>query len=233
VQDQTLDGGQRALAARAVAATSADGARRVLGTLVSDPQPAVRAAAIALLARPGGGRPALYRGVTYLRDPEVEVRAAAAAALLRSCGDVALEQLVLVWKEQGPEVGVAVANELGRMTSPASEAFLVRLAKRQNPNVRAAVADALSARRARAVPGAGGKKAATNAIAAAAASGPAGAPPPEMTAAMRAVSGLGRREAIAWVLANFGRLDPRELIDVFGSWLAPPVARETASVSAR
>ena len=111
VQDQSLDGAQRALAARAVAATSADGARRLLAGLVADPQPAVRAAAISLLARPGGGRPALYRGVTYLHDPEVEVRAAAAAALLRSCGDVALEQLVLVWKEPEHEVGVAVANE--------------------------------------------------------------------------------------------------------------------------
>ena len=212
VRDHTLDGAQRALAARAVAATSADGAR-------------------ALLARPGGGRPALYRGVTYLRDPEVEVRAAAAAALLRSCGDLALEQLVLVWKEPGPEVGVAVANELGRMTSPASEAFLARLAKRQNPAVRAAIADALAARRAAGVAAAGGKKASASAIAAVRA--PAGAPPPETTAALRAVSGLGRREAIAWVLANFGRLDPTELIDVFGSWLVPQAAQEPASVSAR
>ncbi|HET6148387.1 MAG TPA: HEAT repeat domain-containing protein [Polyangia bacterium] len=233
VQDQTLDGRQRALAARAVAGTAADGARRLLGTLVGDPQPAVRAAAIALLARPGGGRPALYRGVTYLRDPEVEVRAAAAAALVRSCGDLALDQLVLVWKEPGPEVGVAVANELGRMTTPASEAFLVRLARRQNAEVRAAVAEALVARRALSVPGPGGKKPTAQAVAAAAAVAPAGAPPPEMTAALRAVSGLGRREAIAWVLANFGRLDPADLVDVFGSWLGPPVARENASVSAR
>jgi HEAT repeat protein len=194
----------------------------------------VRAAAISLLARPGGGRPVLYRGVTYLRDPEVEVRAAAAAALLRSCGDLALEQLVLVWKEPGPEVGVAVAHELGRMTTPASEAFLVRLAKRQNPDVRAAVAEALVTRRALAAARASGKKVTGNLAGnPPAMPAPAGAPPPEMTAALRAVSGLPRREAIAWVLANFGRLDPTDLIDVFGSWLGPPLAREPASVSAR
>jgi HEAT repeat protein len=242
VRDQTLDGDQRALAARAVAATSADGARSLMTTLVGDPQPPVRAAAISLLARPGGGRPALYKGVVFLHDPEVEVRAAAAAALLRSCGDLALEQLVLVWKEPGPQVGVAVANELGRMTSPASEAFLVRLAKRQNPEVRAAIADALLARRAlNARSGAGVRKTLAGAGASAGSAAilpavpptPAGEAPAEMTPALRAVSTLGRREAIAWVLANFGRLDPTDLIEVFGSWLGADAARGPASVSAR
>ncbi len=54
-----------------------------------------------------------------------------------------------------------------------------------------------------------------------------------MTPALRAVSGLSRRDAIAWVLAHYGRLDPTELIEVFGSWLAPEPVSPTASVSAR
>jgi TonB family protein len=243
VQDRTLDGGQRALAARAVAAASADGARHLLNGLLADAHPAVRAAALSLLARPGGGRPALYRGVTYLRDPDVEVRAAAAAALLRSCGDLALDQLVLVWKESGAEVGVAVAHELGRMTSPASEAFLARMARRQNPDVRAAVAEAQATRSAlgtlRGQPGGktvakSNKPGASKPVAAAATPpAPAGAPPAAISPALRAVAGLGRREAIAWVLDHFEVLDPTELIEVFGSWLALDAARGTAPVSAR
>ncbi len=147
VQDPARDGRRRALAAHAVAAISADGARRLLTSLLADPDPAVRSAAVSLLARPGGGRPALYRWLPFLHDPAIEVRAAAAAALVRCCGDLALDQLVLVWKEPLPQVAVAVANELGRMTSAPSEAFLVRLSKRRDPAVRAATAEAMLARR--------------------------------------------------------------------------------------
>jgi len=159
-----------------------------------------------------------------------------------------------VWKEPGSEVGVAVAHELARMSTPASEAFLVRMAKRQNPEVRAAVSEALATRSAlgalRARPGAKSvtataratapasatsKPAASNPVAVLAAlpPAPAGAAPAEMSPALRAVSGLGRREAISWVLDHFGRLDPTELIEVFGSWLASDAARGTAPVSAR
>ena len=148
VQDPTRDGRQRALAARAVASISADGARKLLGTVLADPEAPVRAAAVSLLARPASGRVALYKWLPFLHDPEIEVRAAAAAALVRCCGDKALDQLVLVWKEPYPQVAVAVANELGRMNSAPSEAFLNRLAKRRDPAVREATAEALLARRA-------------------------------------------------------------------------------------
>jgi HEAT repeat protein len=223
VQDPTRDGRQRALAARAVASISADGARKLLGTVLADPEAPVRAAAVALLARPASGRVALYKWLPFLHDPEIEVRAAAAAALVRCCGDKALDQLVLVWKEPYPQVAVAVANELGRMNSAASEVFLNRLAKRRDPAVREATAEALLARHALA----------GHAPAAAKSNVPAGAPSPEVTPAVRAVTGLQRRQAIEWVLKNFDRLDRTELVEVFGAWLQPSGSTTPAPVSAR
>jgi TonB family protein len=225
VQDHTLDGEQRALAARAVAAASIDGARHLLSSVLGDEAPAVRAAAVSLLARPAGGRPALYRWLPFLHDPDIDVRAAAAAALVRSCGDVALDQLVLVWKEQDPRVAVAVARELGRTNSAASAAFLTRLAKRRDPEVRAATAQAVVARQELLV----AARTATHPPSLA----PAGAPLDEVTPAVRAVSTLGQRQAIEWVLAHYDRLDRTELIEVFGSWLSSPASQGTASVSAR
>jgi len=225
VQDPSRDGRQRALAARAVASISADGARKLLASVLADPASEVRAAAISLLARPAGGRTALYRWLPFLHDPEVEVRAAAAAALVRCCGDKALDQLVLVWKEPYPQVAVAVANELGRMTSGPSEAFLNRLAKRRDPAVREATAEALLARRAQGThaPSFGAGKTAL----------PAGAPPPEVPPAVRAVTGLERRQAIEWVLKNYDRIDRADLVEVFGAWLHPSAPTAPPSVSAR
>ena len=227
VQDAARDGHQRALAARAVASISADGARKLLASVLADPEPSVRAAAVSLLARPTSGRTALYRWLPFLHDPEIEVRAAAAAALVRCCGDKALDQLVLVWKEPYPQVAVAVANELGRMSSAPSEAFLNRLAKRRDPAVREATAEALLARRAL---GAHPTVVAKSAI-------PAGSPSPEVVPAVRAVTGLERRQAIEWVLKNFDRLDRTDLVEVFGAWLHPSIATTPsttpASVSAR
>jgi hypothetical protein len=166
---------------------------------------------------------ALYKWLPFLHDPEIEVRAAAAAALVRCCGDKALDQLVLVWKEPYPQVAVAVANELGRMNSAASETFLNRLAKRRDPAVREATAEALLARRALA----------GHAPAAAKSNVPAGAPSPEVAPAVRAVAGLERRQAIEWVLKNFDRLDRTELVEVFGAWLHPSGSTTPAPVSAR
>jgi TonB family protein len=223
VQDPTRDGHQRALAARAVASISADGARKLLGTVLADREPEVRAAAVSLLARPAPGRTALYRWLPFLHDPEVAVRAAAAAALVRCCGDKALEQLVLVWKEPYPQVAVAVANELGRMSSVPSEAFLNRLAKRRDPAVHEATTEALLARRAL---GAHPPAVVNSAV-------PAGAPSPEVAPAVRAVTGLARQQAIEWVLKNFDRLDRTDLVEVFGAWLHPSGSTTPPSVSAR
>jgi HEAT repeat protein len=223
VQDPARDGRQRALAARAVASISADGARKLLGTVLADPEAPVRAAAVSLLARPASGRVALYKWLPFLHDPEIEVRAAAAAALVRCCGDKALDQLVLVWKEPYPQVAVAVANELGRMNSAPSEAFLNRLAKKRDSAVREATAEALLVRRALA----------SHAPAAAKSNVPAGAPSPEVAPAVRAVTGLERRQAIEWVLKNFDRLDRTELVEVFGAWLHASKSTTPAPVSAR
>jgi TonB family protein len=237
VSDRSQDGKQRALAAQALAAISADGARRVLALMLTDEETPVRAAAVSLLARPGGGRPALYRWVPFLHDPAIEVRTAAAVTLIRSCGDLALDQLVLVWKESDPRVAVAVAQELGHLGSSNAESFLLRLAKRRDPEVQTAAADALAARRALAAhTPPRGKTSAPVAVTVTAPAPPSSMPTPMSTsasAAVREVSGLGRREAADWVLTHFYRLDHADLIDVFGAWLAGAAPRATAPVSAR
>ena len=239
-QDGQDHGQQRALAARALAAISADGARRFLASLLNDDEAPVRAAAVALLARPGGGRPALYHWVPFLHDPAIEVRAAAAVTLVRSCGDLALDQLVLVWKESDPRVAVAVAQELSHLGSSNAEAFLLRLAKRRDPEIHAAATQALAARRALARTTPRGKTSPPAVAVAVAISPPPTSPatsPAAMSAsasaAVREVSGLGRREAADWVLTHFYRLDYADLIDVFGAWLAVAAPRATEPVSAR
>jgi TonB family protein len=231
--DPRATGRLRALAAGALVASLGEAARPMLAHAIKDENPTLRATALLLSARPGGGRPVLYRLLPFLHDPSIEVRAAAAAALVRSCGDVALDQLVLVWKERDPRPAVAVAAELGRMSTPASAAFLGRLLRRHDPAIDQAATLALAARhdqpaRALLAPLAAAAvsdhAAATTGRAAA-----AGATPDAYLALLY----NNPRQAAYWIVANFDRLEPRQVVAVLGSWLSKPPAPQAGSVSAR
>jgi HEAT repeat protein len=114
--------------------------------MIKDSDPLVRAVAVSASARPGGGRPALYRLIPFLRDGSVEVRAAAAAGMVHAAGELALDQLVGVLKDPDPRIGVALSAELARLSSAPSAALLARLARRDALEVRVAAVRALATR---------------------------------------------------------------------------------------
>ena len=106
----------------------------------------MRAAAARAFARPGGGRPTLYRLQPMLKDSSPEVRAAVASALVRGCGDLSFDYIQPLFKERDNEPLLAMAPELGLQSSPASAALLAKMMKRNAPDLRAAVTAALATR---------------------------------------------------------------------------------------
>jgi TonB family protein len=144
--DRKQPGSVRAAALQTLGVLSEATAQRLWPALIKDGDAAVRAAAISASARPGGGRPALYRLIPFLRDPSVDVRAATAASMVRAAGDLALDQLPGALKDPDPRIGVALATALGHQQTAASAAMLGRLAKRDAMDVRVAAVSALAAR---------------------------------------------------------------------------------------
>jgi TonB family protein len=225
-----LPGRLRAMAAEALAAASPERAGPVLAAAMRDDDVTLRAAAVLLSAQPGGGRPALYRLIALVHDAAIEVRAAAAAGMVRCCGDLALTELVLVFKEHDTRPAVAVAAELGRLSSAESAAYLGRIARRHEPEVRRAVLQALGTR----------QDAAARALqlrlsnAAGADAWGATAAWPAATATYQALlRGFHYPEAATWILAEVERLEPRAAVEVLVSWLERPSAPMPLPVSAR
>ncbi|HXI59101.1 MAG TPA: TonB family protein, partial [Polyangia bacterium] len=144
--DRKQPGHVRAAALQTLGVLSEASAQRLWPVLIKDGDAVVRAAAISASAHPGGGRPALYRLIPFLRDPSVDVRAATAAAMVRAAGDLALDQLPGALKDPDPRIGVALATALAHQQTAASAAMLGRLAKRDAQDVRVAAVSALAAR---------------------------------------------------------------------------------------
>lgn len=223
VLDTQLPGRLRLIAAEALlVAASPERARPVFSEAARDGDLTLRARAVLLGARPGGNRAALYRLLPLVHDPAVEIRSAAAAALVRCCGDLALTELVLVFKESDTRPALAVAAELGRQSSEASAAFLGRMARRHEPEVRHAVIEALALRRdppARALLAKLGGAAATDVLA---------AKPADADSATSAYQALLRAsrypEAAEWIVAQLDQLEPRAQVEVLGAWLTRPEA---------
>ncbi len=136
----------RARCVEALAAPQTPKARKLLSELEKAVAAPLRAAAIFASARPGGGRPALFRLTPFLRDKDVEVRAAAGAGLLKSVGDGAIDQLYLLFKETDPRPYERTAVELGRLSSPASADLLGRMLRKDAGRIRLAAALALQGR---------------------------------------------------------------------------------------
>jgi HEAT repeat protein len=228
VRDAAAPHDLRVLATDVLAAVWPDEARQLFKAALADADPTVRAAAIRLTARPHGGRPALYRTLPFVHDPAVEVRAAAAAALLRCCGDLALPELLLVFKESDPRPALAVADELGRLSTEASADFLARMAKRRDPAVRDAVGRALRARR----------DARAHAVLSSLerAGGPDGSygTAPSSTAIFQSLlSGGHDRQAAEWIVAELERLDQRRKVEVLAAWLGRKAQSAIAPLSVR
>ncbi len=228
----------RAEVLKALAVVSPAGARRPALNALGDHDAPMRATAATVFARPGGGRPTLYRLMPLVKDPALEVRTAAAAGLVRACGDLAVDYVMPLVKARDPEPLAAMAPELGKQTSARTLDLLLKIQKRNDPTLRAPVLVALSER----TDAAG--RAAYQPLAAAVKSDPyasaesrrivyAAADLKELlplmkdpTIGLQAFKGLLRAqrhaEAMDWLVRSFDRLPPETLIDALGAWLANP-----------
>jgi TonB family protein len=238
--DGTLPSATRVLAIEALArtpsgdATAAASVVPLLAAALKDRDPGVRAAAILATAQPGGGRPALYRLLPLMRDRAPQVRAAAAVAIVRATGELGLDHLQVVIKDKDPSPAVALAAELGRLTSPGSAAFLGRLLKHPAAEVRSAASRALVTR--------------SDPAARSFHANLGGKDPPSPAAArpLAAPNDLARPfrdlmeadepiPAAEWLVAQLERLSAQELVAALGAWLdrrnpaadKPPVSAVT------
>ncbi len=220
------------------------GVRRLALGALGESDAHLRAAGAEAFARPGGGRPTLYRLQPLLHDPSVEVRAAAAAGLIRACGDLADEYVLPLFKAREAQPLAAMAPELGKQTTAASLDLLQKMQKRSDPELRAPVLAALAAR----TDAAG--RAVYQPAAAAVKKDPYASPearrivyanadvaelapvikdPALSLQAFRALLRAQRHaEAMEWLVGEFDRLSPETLIDAFGAWLANPPAHSAS-----
>ncbi|HVR63416.1 MAG TPA: TonB family protein [Polyangia bacterium] len=243
--DAKQPGNLRAAALQTLGALAEPAARSLWPALIKESDPAVRAAAVTVSARPNGGRAALYRLIPYLRDPSLDVRAAAAAGMVHSAGELALDQFAAVLKDPDPRVAVAIARELGHLPTPAAAALLGRLARREAVEARVAAAQALAARQdaparellAPILAAAASDVRAPAAIRALAVPpGESAAPPadPEVAAFRALLADHKHAEAAARLVSEFDRTPQRTMVAFFAAWVEnPPTARlSTAATEA-
>ncbi len=244
VKNELLAAPVRADALETLAQVNPAGAHRPALNALGEKDAHLRAAGATAFARPGGGRPTLYRLEPLVKDPSVEVRAAAAAGLIRACGDLANDYVAPLLKARETEPVVAMVPELAKETSPASLDLLTKIAKRPDPALKLPVLVALSQRK--------DARALYQPLAAAVKKDPYASPaarqivygsadfaelqpmmrePGVGVLAYKALLRAGRHlEAMDWVVSNFDRLPPETLVDVFGAWLAhPPPPTRAAS----
>ncbi|HVZ85955.1 MAG TPA: TonB C-terminal domain-containing protein [Polyangia bacterium] len=237
-KNEALAAPVRAEVLRTLAAVSPGGVRRPALNALGERDARLRAAAAAVFARPGGGRPTRYRLQPLVKDPSVDVRAAVAAGLVRACGDLADDYVMPLFKERDVEPLVAMAPELGKLSSAASLDLLAKMQKRNDPALRLPILAALSTRqdaagRALYQPAATRIKNDPYASAEARRIVYAAADVGELKPLMRDPT-LGlmafkallraqrRAEAMDWLVSSFDRLPPETLVEAFGDWLQPP-----------
>jgi TonB C terminal len=238
VDDEAAPKSLRATALKTFATIDPAGAHKRSVNLLQDGAPELRAAAAFAIARPGGGRPTLYRLEPMLKDSSGEVRAAVAAALVRGCGELSFDYLQPLFKNNDTRSLVAMAPGLGELSSPASADLLAKMLKRGVPALTLAVTRALAERKddkARAL---------LKPLADAAKRNPytahdlkvllyGAAPLDELMPlakdpylgiiAYKAMLRAKRHDQAAeWLVAAFDRLPPEVLGEAFGDWLADP-----------
>jgi TonB family protein len=245
VKSDAVPAPMRATLLRTLAVVNPGGVRRLALSALGDSDPHMRAAGAETFARPGGGRPTLYRLQPLIKDPSPEVRAAAAAGMIRACGDLADEYVLPLFKARESEPLAAMAPELGKLSSAGSLDLLAKMQKRNNPELRVPVLAALAARTDAAghalyLPAAAAVKKDPYASAEARRIVYAAADVNELVPLMKdpalglqAFKALVRAqrhpEAMDWLVRSFDRLPPETLIDAFGAWLASPPGPHSAS----
>ena len=124
----------RAEVLKTLAIVSPTSARRPALNALGDSDAHMRAAAATVFARPGGGRPTLYRLQPLVKDPSVEVRAAVAAGLIRACGDLAIDYVMPLMKAREPQPLVAMAARARQADLGRTLDLLVKMQKRNDPD---------------------------------------------------------------------------------------------------
>ena len=230
----------RAEVLKTLAIVSPASARRPALNALGDSDAQMRATAATVFARPGGGRPTLYRLQPLVKDPSLEVRTAVAAGLIRASGDLAIDYVMPLMKSREPQPLVAMAPELGKQTSAGTLDLLMKMQKRNDPTLRVPVLAALSER----TDAAG--RAVYQPLAAAVKKDPYASPEarrivyasadvkdllPLMRDPALGLQGFKallraqrHAEAMDWLVGSFDRLPPEVLIDALGAWLANPPA---------
>ncbi len=238
VKNELLAPAVRADALQTLADVNPAAAHRPALNALGEKDAKLRAAGALAFARPGGGRPTLYRLEPLLKDPSVEVRAAAAAGLVRACGDLANDYLAPLLKARDAEPLVAMVPELAKQSSPASLDLLTKIAKRPDRDLKMPLLAALARRK--------DARGLYAPMAAAVKQDPYASPAAKQIVygsadftelqpmmkdpnvgllAYKALLRAGRQaEAMDWVVSNFDRLSPEILVEAFGAWLASPPA---------
>jgi TonB family protein len=233
-----LPGSVRADVLRTLGVVSPANARKPALNALGERDAELRAAGATVFARPGGGRPTLYRLQPLVQDSSTDVRAAVAAGLIRACGDLAIDYVkpLMSARDSGPLA--AMAPELGKQTSAGTLDLLTKIQKRNEQSLRLPVLAALATRTD--APG----RALYQTAADAAKKDPFSSPEarrivyanadikelgPQMSdpvlglLAFKALLRAQRHgEAMDWLVASFDRLPPETLIDALGAWLASP-----------
>lgn len=238
-KDETAPAAERAEMLDSLAAVTPGNVRKQALTALGDSDAKLRAAGARAFARPGGGRPSLYRLQPLLADANVDVRAAAAAGMVRACGDLANDYLMPLFKARDAQPLVAIAPELGKLSSPASADLLAKLQKRPEPELKLPVLSALATRQDPA------GKALYQPLAQAVKKDPyaspearrivyANADADELRALAAKDPAMGivaykallrahrHQEALDWLIGAFDRTSPETLVDALGAWLATP-----------
>jgi hypothetical protein len=236
--DTATPGRVRAAALATLVATTGGAPAKLVRESMEDKDAAVRAAAATAFAKPGLGRPALYRLQPLLQDSSPDVRAAAAGGLVRACGDLALPFVQPMFKERDDRALVAMAPELGRLKSPESADLLAKMMTRPGSELRLAVTRGLVERKDD--PGKALKAKAFESIRHDGYASPelrglayADAPVDELLKQPRdpLLGPMGFKallrakrhaDAADWLIANFDRLSPATAVDLLGAWLASP-----------
>jgi HEAT repeat protein len=236
----------RALALATLVSTAGSAPGKLVRESMEDKDATIRAAAATAFAKPGGGRPALYRLLPLLQDTSPDVRAAAAGALVRACGDLALPFVQPLFKERDDRALLAMAPELGHLKSPESADLLAKMMARPGGELRVAVTRGLAERKddqGKALKTKAFESIRHDAYASAELRGLvyADAPADELLKQPRdpLLGPMGFKallrakrhaEAADWLVANFDRLSPDTAVDLLGAWLAtPPAATSTST----
>jgi TonB family protein len=238
VDDEAAPKPMRASALRTFALLDPAGAHKRVIDLLGDRSSDLRAAAATAIAKPGGGRPMLYRLEPLLKDPSNDVRAAVAAAIIRSCGEISFDYVRPLFKSNDDRPVIAMVAPLGELSSPESIDLMEKIQKRAGSDLKEKIIRALANRkdeRGRAM---------FKSLADPAKKSPytsnelrafllSAAPLEELMPlakdphlgilAYKALLRAKRhKEAADWLVMSFDRVSPEVLGDAFGAWLANP-----------